>query len=135
VEAFNGRLRDQINLDTLCVELLATDEHAVSHTGMTPACHAVSGSSPPQVRAPAPAHQSPSSDRDCPLDTAGDRCLWHAGGTAGENHDRSTGARPLTWAIGCAGRSGDPDIKPAPAPATTHDKPLDHGDHDLRLQC
>jgi hypothetical protein len=22
--------------------------------------------------------------RDCPLDTAGDRCLWHAGGTAGE---------------------------------------------------
>ena len=24
-------------------------------------------------------------DRDCPLDTARARCLWHAGGTAGEN--------------------------------------------------
>jgi hypothetical protein len=30
--------------------------------------------------------QSPSPiDRDCPLDTAGDRCLWHVAGTAGEN--------------------------------------------------
>src|SRR5512133_1436733 len=30
--------------------------------------------------------QRPSrSDRGCPLDTAGDRCLWHVGGTAGEN--------------------------------------------------
>jgi hypothetical protein len=26
------------------------------------------------------------SDREYPLDTAGDRCLWHAGGTADENH-------------------------------------------------
>jgi hypothetical protein len=25
------------------------------------------------------------SDRGCPLDTAGDRCLWHAGGTPGES--------------------------------------------------
>jgi hypothetical protein len=40
---------------------------------------------PPQVRAVHPAQRPPSSDRDCPLDTAGDRCLWHAGGTAGEN--------------------------------------------------
>jgi hypothetical protein len=31
----------------------------------------------------------PSSDRDCPLGTAGDRCLWHAGGTAGEHDDHS----------------------------------------------
>jgi hypothetical protein len=23
----------------------------------------------------------------CPLDTAGDRCFWHVGGTAGENGD------------------------------------------------
>jgi hypothetical protein len=88
----------------------------------------------PQVRAPAPAHRSPSSDRDCPLRTARDRCLWHAGGTAGENDDRSNGARPVTWAIGCAGWSGDADIKPAPAPATTDDKPPDHGDHNLWLQ-
>ena len=37
--------------------------------------------------------------------------------------------RPVTWAIGCAGRSGDPDIKPAPA--TTDDKPPDHQDHTI----
>src|SRR4029453_7683793 len=48
VEAFNGRLRDQINLDTLCVELLATDEHAVSHTGMT--LHAMQFRAPPHPR-------------------------------------------------------------------------------------
>ena len=36
---------------------------------------------------------------------------------------------------GCAGRSGDADIKPAPAPATTDDKPPgNHEDHDLRLE-
>jgi hypothetical protein len=29
---------------------------------------------------------------------------------------------PEISAIGCAGRSGDADIKPAPAPATTYDK-------------
>jgi hypothetical protein len=69
-----------------------------------------------QVRDRRPAQRPPSSDRDCPLDTASDRCLWHAGGTAGENDDRSTGAHPVTWAIGCAGRSGDADSKPAPAP-------------------
>jgi hypothetical protein len=45
---------------------------------------------PPQVRDRRPAQRPPSSDRDCPLDTAGDRCLWHAGGTAGENVDAST---------------------------------------------
>jgi hypothetical protein len=37
-------------------------------------------------------------------------------------------------ATGCAGRSGDADIKPAPAPATTNDKPPNHEDHDLRLE-
>jgi len=37
-------------------------------------------------------------------------------------------------AIGCAGRSGDIDIRPAPAPATTNDKPTNHEDHDLRLE-
>jgi hypothetical protein len=40
----------------------------------------------------------------------------------------------VTSAIGCAGRSGDADIKPAPAPVTTNDKPPDHEDHDLRLE-
>jgi SRSO17 transposase len=37
-------------------------------------------------------------------------------------------------AIDCVGGSGDADIKPAPAPATTNDKPPDHEDHDLRLE-
>jgi hypothetical protein len=37
-------------------------------------------------------------------------------------------------ATGCAGRSGDADIRPAPAPATTDDKPPNHEHHDLRLE-
>jgi hypothetical protein len=40
----------------------------------------------------------------------------------------------VTSAIGCAGHCGDADIKPAPAPATTNDKPTNHEDHDLRLE-
>jgi hypothetical protein len=32
----------------------------------------------------------PRSDRDYPLYTAGARCLWHVGGTAGENDDART---------------------------------------------
>jgi hypothetical protein len=32
-------------------------------------------------------HRPFRSDRDCPPDTAGDRCLWHVGGTAGEYED------------------------------------------------
>ena len=43
----------------------------------------------PQVRSWRPARWSSRSDRDCPLDTAGDRCLWHVGGTAGETGDGS----------------------------------------------
>jgi hypothetical protein len=50
---------------------------------------------PPQVRDRRPAQRPPSSDRDCPLDTAGDRCLWHAGGTAGENNAAPHLARRL----------------------------------------
>jgi hypothetical protein len=42
---------------------------------------------PPQVRELALSPRSSSSDRECPLDTAGDRCLWHAGGTAGKDDD------------------------------------------------
>ena len=38
-------------------------------------------------------------------------------------------------ATGCAGRSGDADIKPAPVPATTdHRSPGNHEDRDLRLE-
>jgi hypothetical protein len=44
---------------------------------------------PPQVSGVRPASRPSRSDRDCPPDTAGDRCLWHAGGTAGDNDDRS----------------------------------------------
>ena len=44
---------------------------------------------PPQVRDRRPAQRPPRSDRDCPLDTARARCLWHVGGTAGVNDDRS----------------------------------------------
>jgi hypothetical protein len=40
----------------------------------------------------------------------------------------------VTSAIGCAGRSGDADIKPAPVPATTNDKPPNHEDHDPWLE-
>jgi hypothetical protein len=41
---------------------------------------------------------------------------------------------PLTPPCGCAGRPGDADSRPAPAPATTADKPTDHEDHELRLE-
>jgi hypothetical protein len=43
------------------------------------------------------------------------------------------GHRSLTPATGCAGRCGDDDIRHAPAPATTDDRPPDnHEHHDLR---
>jgi hypothetical protein len=48
-----------------------------------------------QVRGARPAHRPPRSDRDCPWDTAGDRCLWHAGGTAGEDDLAHRGASSL----------------------------------------
>jgi hypothetical protein len=38
---------------------------------------------------------------------------------------------PVISAIGCDGRWGGADIKSAPAPATTNDKPPDHEVHDL----
>jgi hypothetical protein len=47
----------------------------------------------PQVSAERPAQRPPPSDRDCPWDTARDRCLWHAGGTAGE-HDVGANVTP-----------------------------------------
>jgi hypothetical protein len=53
------------------------------------------GAKAEQVRAARPAKRSSSSDRDCPLDTARDRCLWHVGGTAGTNEDVRTWRRRL----------------------------------------
>jgi hypothetical protein len=41
----------------------------------------------------------------------------------------------VIWRTGCAGRCGDADIRHAPAPATTNDRPPgNHEDHDLRLE-
>jgi hypothetical protein len=48
-----------------------------------------------QVSGLCPAQRPASSDRDCPLDTAGDRCLWHVGGTAGENDEARAWRRRL----------------------------------------
>src|SRR5829696_1053289 len=59
-----------------------------------------------------PAQRPPSIDRDCPLDTARDRCLWHAGGTAGEDDDASPDGDGSSSA-----RGGDP------APVTTDSQP------------
>jgi hypothetical protein len=44
-----------------------------------------------QVSGQRPAQRPSRSDRECPLDTAGDRCSWHVGGTAGENDDAPLG--------------------------------------------
>jgi hypothetical protein len=38
-----------------------------------------------QVSGQCPAQRPHGVDRDCPLQTDGDRCLWHVGGTTGEN--------------------------------------------------
>jgi hypothetical protein len=57
------------------------------------------GSPPPQVMDRRPVQPPDSSDRDCPPDTAGDRCLWHAGGTAGENDSARTW--PLRLQLDC----------------------------------
>jgi hypothetical protein len=50
---------------------------------------------PPQVSGVRPCPAAFPSDRDYPPDTAGDRSLWHAGGTAGENDDARTRRRRL----------------------------------------
>jgi hypothetical protein len=65
-------------------------------SGLTPLhamqCRAATAS---QVRSKQAVQRSSPSYRDCPLDTAGDRCLWHAGGTVGENDDARTWRRRL----------------------------------------
>jgi hypothetical protein len=57
--------------------------------------HAVSASSPTEVRAARPAQPPSWSDHGCPLDTARARCLWHVGGTAGEDAVARTWRRRL----------------------------------------
>jgi hypothetical protein len=59
-------------------------------------CRAVLGV---QVSDQRPAQRPSRSDRDCPLDTAGDRCLWHVGGTAGEYDScpHVTATAPSCW--------------------------------------
>jgi hypothetical protein len=64
--------------------------HAMHFLGLTVA----------QVREGWPADRPCRSDRECPLHTAGDRCLWHAGGTAGKNDDAPTWRRRLQLAGG-----------------------------------
>ena len=62
-----------------------------------------------QVRSDYPAQRLSRIDRGCPVDTAGDRCLWHVGGTApGENDEARTWRRRLQ-----AGRFGS-GFKPRP---------------------
>jgi hypothetical protein len=48
-----------------------------------------------QVTGMCPASRPPPIDRDCPPETARDRCLWHAGGTAGKNNRSPTWRRRL----------------------------------------
>jgi hypothetical protein len=48
-----------------------------------------------QVRGMCAASRSFRSDCDCPPDTAHARCLWHAGGMAGENDDAPARRRRL----------------------------------------
>jgi hypothetical protein len=46
---------------------------------------------PPQVRDEHPVRRPSRSDRDCPLDTARDRCLRHASGTAVDDGEAQLG--------------------------------------------
>jgi hypothetical protein len=57
-------------------------------------------SPPPQVSRARPAQRPSPSDREYPLDTAGDRCLWHVGGTAGEDDLAQGGAVGSTLTAG-----------------------------------
>jgi hypothetical protein len=45
----------------------------------------------PRSAACAPVQPPSPSDRECPLHTARDRCLWHVGGAAGENDHLARG--------------------------------------------
>jgi hypothetical protein len=109
VEAFSVRMRDEVDLDALSAELLAVVEQTIQPTRaslwLRPAPQAPprgtgrkADQTPPRLdpcmpcsfgplphptsEVVHPAHRTPRSDRDCPLDTARARCLWHVGGTA-----------------------------------------------------
>jgi len=83
--------------------------HSRSERSLRPlACHAVSAPPPPQVRGGAPSPSASSCDRECPLGTAGDRCLWHVGGT------RPVGTMwlaPVGEGSPLAGRCGSPRVE------------------------
>ena len=95
--------------------------------------------------------QRPSqSDRGCPLDTAGDRCLWHAGGTTGENDDAGTWrqqfplgqwVRPVSGDYRLVGKGRRPAAgggweSPTPPPGPSRLASLSSGDdRNRRLRC
>ena len=84
-------LANQVSIDRAARQLGVSKQalrRAFDHHGLPqPAVFQVSGVHPAQPPSP--------SDRECPLDTARDRCLWHAGGTAAENDDAATWRRQL----------------------------------------
>jgi hypothetical protein len=63
-----------------------------------------------QVSGMCPESRPSRSDRDYPLDTDGDRCLWHVGGTAGTNDDARAWQRRLQRGRSVRPVSGDPCI-------------------------
>ena len=77
--------------DALASDLL----HAMHFLGLTDA----------QVRSDHPARRLSRIDRGSPVDTAGDRCLWHAGGTA-EEGDLAQARQP--WSL--ARPQGNPGV-------------------------
>jgi hypothetical protein len=67
----------------------------------------------PEVRAACAVQRACWSDRDCPLETAGDRCLWHTDGTAASLWRSRPGVNPLSafpvrWRMGTATAGGTP---------------------------
>jgi hypothetical protein len=71
----------------------------------------------PRSEPGAQAQRPPWIDRECPLGTARARCLWYAGGTAGENDDARTWrqqfqldprVRPVSGDYSVVGKAGGP---------------------------
>jgi hypothetical protein len=113
IERFSTRLRDQVDQDTPSAELVTVVDqtmqlpprHCGSDQPRRPSQVIEGEKAKPPIRhdpcmpcrfgllrssrsgAVCPGAQSRRSDRDYPLRTAGDRCLWHVGGTADEDDD------------------------------------------------
>jgi len=111
--------------------------HSRSERSLRPlAGHAVSAPPPPQVRGGAPSPSASSCDRECPLGTAGDRCLWHVGGT------RPVGTMwfaPVGEGSPLAGRCGSPRVDEGlvgklRSGAAASGRP-DHGQSSRLLSC